>query len=125
MVVNVLWQIISRYLLGRPSAVTEEIARFLLIWLGLFGGAYAASFNDHIALDLLPIGTRWRRTFRRSAMCLLGLVLLVGGTLLVHLVYVLEQRSAALGIPLAWVYAAAPLSGLLLILFASHPEEPR
>lgn len=118
MVINVTWQIASRYLLGSPSPYTEEIARFLLVWLGLFGGAYATAFDDHIALDLIPFSVRTRRAIRAAAMSALGLVLMLGGAWLVRFTFDLEQRSPALGLPLYCVYLAAPLSGLLIILFA-------
>ena len=34
MTLNVLWQVISRFLLGSPSSFTDELARYLLIWIG-------------------------------------------------------------------------------------------
>ena len=37
MIATVSWQVISRYALRAPSSLTEEIARFQLIWLGLLG----------------------------------------------------------------------------------------
>ena len=40
-VIDVTWQVLSRFIVGNPSSVTEEIARFLLIWIGLLGAAYA------------------------------------------------------------------------------------
>ena len=33
MVVNVLWQVFSRYLLTNPSSFTDELARYLMIWV--------------------------------------------------------------------------------------------
>ncbi len=122
MVLNVLWQIASRYLLGQPSAFTEEIARFLLIWLGLLGAAYASSFGDHIALDLLPMPQAWRDRIQRLAMAALGLLLTSGGVWLVRFTAELEQRSAALNLPLAWVYLAAPLAGALILFFTLIPR---
>ena len=38
MVLAVLWQVATRYLLRDPSSLTEELARFGLMWLGLLGG---------------------------------------------------------------------------------------
>ena len=63
MVVVVTWQVVSRYALGDPSAWTEEVARMLLIWLGLLGGVYAYRERAHLGLDLLrqklgPTGQR-------------------------------------------------------------------
>ncbi|MDP7572961.1 MAG: TRAP transporter small permease subunit, partial [Myxococcota bacterium] len=53
-VVNVLWQVLSRYVLGSPSSFTDELARYLLVWVGLLGSAYAAGQRLHVAVDLLP-----------------------------------------------------------------------
>jgi len=53
MVLNVLWQVFSRYVLGKPSAFTDELARFLMIWLGLLGAAYVSGRNGHVAIDVL------------------------------------------------------------------------
>ncbi len=41
-VLNVAWQVVSRYGLGRPSSFTDELSRFLLVWIGLLGAALAA-----------------------------------------------------------------------------------
>ena len=40
MVVNVLWQVFSRYLLTNPNSFTDELARYLMIWIGVLGAAY-------------------------------------------------------------------------------------
>ena len=42
LVIDVLWQVASRYLLTSPSSITDELAGFLLIWVGLLGAAYVA-----------------------------------------------------------------------------------
>ena len=45
MVFSVSWQVVSRYLFSSPSSWTEEVARFLLIWIGTLGAAYAFRTN--------------------------------------------------------------------------------
>ena len=35
MVLNVSWQVFSRYVLANPSSFTDELARYLMIWLGV------------------------------------------------------------------------------------------
>ena len=42
MVINVLWQVFSRYILANPSSFTDELARYLMIWVGVLGAAYVA-----------------------------------------------------------------------------------
>ncbi len=50
MVINVLWQVFSRYLLGDPSSFTDELARYLMIWVGVLGAAYVAGKGNHVAI---------------------------------------------------------------------------
>ena len=53
LVVDVLWQVFSRYLLSSPSSFTDELAGFLLIWVGVLGAAYVAGRKEHLAIDIL------------------------------------------------------------------------
>ena len=48
-------------LLRNPSSFTEEIARYLLVWVGILGGAYAVGKRIHLAIDLLPTKLEGRR----------------------------------------------------------------
>ncbi|MEL6133172.1 MAG: TRAP transporter small permease subunit, partial [Bacteroidota bacterium] len=36
----VLWGVFTRYALGSQASWSEELARFLLVWIGLLGAAY-------------------------------------------------------------------------------------
>jgi hypothetical protein len=60
LVVTVLWQV-SRYLFPQPSPWTEEMSRFLLIWVTMLGAAYLTGQHGHIAIDLVSITpvARW------------------------------------------------------------------
>jgi TRAP-type C4-dicarboxylate transport system permease small subunit len=124
-VLNVLWQVCTRYALASPSAYTDELSRYLLIWIGLIGAAYASGKRMHLAIDLLPNSLPGRA---RDAVGLLiqglvglfGLVVLVfGGMRLVWLQLRLEQTSPALQVPLGYVYLALPVSGVLIAFYAT------
>lgn len=39
LVIDVVWQVVSRYVVGQSSSFTEEFARFSLIWLTVLGAA--------------------------------------------------------------------------------------
>lgn len=123
MLFNVVWQVISRYIIGSPSTFTEELARFLLIWICLLGGAYAAGKKMHLSINLLPNrlskGAKQKLAiFTFSIVILFALlVMVIGGGRLVQISYVLGQSSSALNIPLAYIYTVLPLSGLLIIYY--------
>ena len=50
---TVIWQIVSRYLLQDPAAATEELSRFFLIWIGILGAAYAYKQRAHLGFNLI------------------------------------------------------------------------
>ena len=52
MVINVTWQVFSRYVMGDPSSFTDELSRYSMIWLGLAGAAYVSGKNGHLAIDI-------------------------------------------------------------------------
>ena len=123
LVIDVLWQVISRYVLSSPSSFTDELAGFLLIWVGLFGAAYVAGKKEHLAIDLLlqrsgPARKKFLEIFISICIILFALtVLVIGGTWLVYTRFALEVKSAALQIPLGYVYIVLPVSGLLIVDF--------
>lgn len=124
LVIDVLWQVFTRFVLADPSSYTEELARYLLIWVGLLGAAYASGKNMHLALDLLPAkltGNRLRILQIVIELCVIAFsvaVLLVGGTRLVWVTFRLGQTSAALGIALGYVYLVVPVTGAIITFYS-------
>lgn len=124
MVVNVLWQVLTRFILATPSSYTEELARYMMIWIGLLGGAYGVGQKSHLALDLISTrltGARQKIVATVIALSVLAFaftVLLGGGIRLVWISFALGQTSGALQIPLGTVYLVVPLSGVCVVLYA-------
>jgi TRAP-type C4-dicarboxylate transport system permease small subunit len=123
MVINVSWQVFSRYVLANPSSFTDELARYLMIWLGVMGTAYVSGKRMHVAIDILPDKLSPKRQVKLKKIINLIIILfatlifVVGGSNLVYLSYILGQKSAALQIPLYVVYLCIPLSGLCIVFF--------
>lgn len=123
MVVAVTWQVFSRYALQASSSFTEEVARYLLIWIGLLGAAFVSGQRQHLAIDILgPKLEESKRIKLRIGINILIIgfslgVMIIGGSNLVYVNYLLGQTSAALNIPLGVVYMALPISGLLVIVY--------
>lgn len=133
MVVDVTWQVLTRFILTDPSSFTEELARFTLIWIGLMGAAFAFRRHSHLSLNLImnKASEQKKRLLVRFShlMCFLfaASVMVFGGVKLMSLTLSLNQISPALNIPIGYVYSCIPLSGLLICWFAFeailHPEE--
>ena len=58
MVVGCFWQVITRFLLHNPSKYTEELLRYMLIWLTMLGVPYAYGKESHLSINLIT------RTFK-------------------------------------------------------------
>lgn len=123
-VINVLWQVFSRFVMGNPSSFTQELARFLLIWIGVLGAGYGVGQHDHLALELLPEylerpARTWLQIGIQSFIALFAIGVLIGGGLrLVYIQLSLGQASASLEIPFGFVYLALPLSGVVMTFYA-------
>jgi TRAP-type C4-dicarboxylate transport system permease small subunit len=124
MVIAVSWQVISRYVFSSPSSWTEEVALFLLIWIGVLGAAYAFRMGVHLGLDVLPkkltgmpaLVLKW--VTLAAVVIFAVMVLIIGGGALVALTWELKQYSAVLGLPIAFVYSVIPLAGVLICVYA-------
>ena len=124
LVIDVLWQVTSRYVLTSPSSVTDELAGFLLIWVGLLGAAYVFGCNQHLAIDLLlqrvSPASRWRlQLFIFGVVFLFAVFVLIGGgSWLVYTRFYLSVTSASLQVNLGYVYSVLPLSWVLTAYYA-------
>lgn len=122
----VVWQVLSRYLLAEPSVWTEELARFLLIWVGILGSVYAYHTQSHLSVDLWS--PRLTALGKKRLIIVQGIVVVAfalsamvfGGLRLVWITYTLQQMSPALGMPMAAVYAVVPLGGGMIMWLAVH-----
>jgi TRAP-type C4-dicarboxylate transport system permease small subunit len=127
LVLDVVWQVASRYLIGQSSSFTEEFARFALIWLAILGAAYInGQPSGHLSMDFLvdklsPAQQRTRRQRIQYFMILFAVVvMIIGGGNLVYTTLKLGQTSPALHVPLGYVYAIVPVSGLLIVYFCIY-----
>ena len=123
-VLDVTWQIITRFILKNPSSFTEELAGFLLIWIGLLGASYALRTRAHLGIDILTSklqGTKRRISEITIYSFVAGFslfILVIGGLRLVNLTFTLKQISPAMGIPMGYVYIVLPLTGTLMIYYS-------
>ncbi|MEA1887079.1 MAG: TRAP transporter small permease subunit [Bacteroidota bacterium] len=109
---------------SNPFSFTDELAEFLLIWVGLLGAAYVSGQKQHLAIKLInkklsEINIRRLNIFISMLIILFAaFVLVVGGIRFVVINIKLEQLSAAMQLPMWYVYLVLPLSGLFIIYYA-------
>jgi len=126
LVLDVLFQVFSRYILGGSFSWTEEFARFALIWMTIVGAAYLNAKKEHLSMDFLY--QKFSEPNKRKASILVEvliflfalMVMVIGGINLVYTTLHLEQLSGTLRIPLGYVYAILPFSGLLMMCYSIY-----
>ena len=116
----VIYQVFTRYVLNNPADFTEEIIRYLLIWICFIGAAYAFNSRQHMALlfvqnQMKPPVKQALVIFSDVLILLFAIfVMLVGGVKLA--VSARQEFSALLGIPRSLVYAMAPIAGAFTVV---------
>ena len=126
MTLNVLWQVFSRFILQNPSSFTDELARYMLVWIGILGAAYVSGQKMHLAIDLLS--TKLKRKSKSYLEIFIQLsvfifsfaVMVIGGIRLVYITMKLNQISASLQVSLGYVYLVLPISGALMMFYSLY-----
>ena len=113
----VLWQVFTRYVLGKPAAFTEELVKYSLMWTAFIGAAYAFFTRDHMSLTII----KDKLTGNKRKILLLVIDVLI--LLLAVFVFVIggfklamsarAEYSALLG---TLVYAVSPVSGIFIVV---------
>ena len=119
MVTSSFLQVVFRLVLKQPLSWSEELSRYLFVWLTFIGGALMVSESGHFKMDLLTVFLkgRWIQIINiivNIALAIFSIVLIVYGAKLVKMVY--TQKSPALGISMSIPYFVLPLNGVLSIV---------
>lgn len=117
----VIATVVLRGTAGWVPSWSEEVPRYLMIWVGFMSAAVAVDRKDHIALDIVYEAVRGvPRLLLHSAVNLViiafGLIMLIYGIRFVQdfggdLMESIPYRNY-------WYYTSLPISGGLVILFA-------
>jgi TRAP-type transport system small permease protein len=117
--VLVVLQVITRFVIDYPLSWSEEISRYLMIYIVFFGAALAMRNKEHIAIDfLVEIVSAKRKKVLNSVILWISLIfaaiLFYYGSALT--LTVVNQATPTLQFSMSWAYAAIPLGSLLLLL---------
>ncbi|MFP5073224.1 TRAP transporter small permease [Pseudonocardia nantongensis] len=125
LVATVSWQVFTRQVLGDPSTWSEELAKYVFVWLGMFGAALVFSERGHISVDVV-VRRFSERTQRVVAVAVQLAVIAFAVTALVWggariTVLAWGQSLSALPSHLGVVYLVVPITGVIITFYAgSH-----
>jgi TRAP-type C4-dicarboxylate transport system permease small subunit len=119
MAVIVMLQVFCRYILNHSLFWSEELARYLLVWLTFLGASVAYYRNMHPGVDV--IYSRLPGSFKRYTRIVVAvlsllffLVMIWYGTRFAY--FVRLQTTPALSLPKWTIFSVIPLSGMLLFI---------
>ncbi len=134
MTVVVFLQVLYRYLLTQPLYWSEELARYLFVWISILGSALSLQRRGHFGMDFFyrVLPDQGRRFLIFVVYVLIGVVILV---LLVEGIFLVQktaaQQSPAMEISMGWAYACLPVGAslmaihLLVIIIKEAIEKPK
>lgn len=119
MTVMIFLQVIYRYVLGESLSFSEELARYMFIWSVAMGSALALRTRSHIGVEILV--ERLPASMAKPAKVLACAISLVFYGMLIWYGFemvgeTMDQESAALELPMGYVYLAVPLSAIVLFV---------
>lgn len=122
LVVAVGANVFGRFVLNQSLAWSDELSRFLFIWVIFLGAALAHLHKEHIAVNVLVERTP-RALVRPLVIAQELVVLAVVLALLVSAREVFATQpgtSALLGVPLAWINISVPFCATFMGLVTLH-----
>jgi len=119
MVLACFAQICTR-LAGVPLSWSEELARYMAVWLTFLGAAYALRKQTLVAVEILY--EKLQGISRKALYLFISVLILLFCYNLIRYGWAfankfMAQKSPAMQIPKGLVYLSAPLCGILMVLY--------
>jgi TRAP-type transport system small permease protein len=119
LVVVVLVAVFFRYVLGDSLPWSEEVARYLCVWVGFIGASVALNRRVHIGVEFFVdrLSPALKRRVKTTVdFVILGLLLFITYFGIELVFFQIPQRSSALLISMAWPYASVPVGTSLMVI---------
>ena len=125
MVVLVTYQVVARFILGDPSAISEELSRLIFVWMGLFASALLYGEKGHMNINYIPekLG-EYRGYFLTifSELLTFGMAIwvLTYGGYRITMNGMGQVNSAMTWLPVGVIYSVIPVSGAFVVFYAFY-----
>lgn len=123
MTLTVIVQVFLRYVFSFSLSWSEEVARYLMIWVAFLGGSLALQKGLHIGVELFLVRVssrtrRWVSILSKMFVLTFLIYLTIGGLKITWAVR--DQSSPALLFSMAYAYLSAPVGGFFMALQTIH-----
>lgn len=124
MSILVCYQVITRYVFNKPSAISEVLSQYLFCWMIMFGSAYVYGSREHLTIDILKdkFGSKTNMIVEIiTNLCLFAFILVVcvyGGWL--YTKGQMVQKDPNLHVSMGVLYASVPFTGIITLFYAVY-----
>jgi TRAP-type C4-dicarboxylate transport system permease small subunit len=121
MLITIFVQVITRYGFNYTPEWSEELARFLFVWVVFLGSALIMGESGHLAVEFLPNLLKGR-----SGGKILAILINLAGYVFIAILFfngfemtrvMTFQLSPGMSIPMSYIYSVIPLSSILMLLY--------
>lgn len=120
-VLVIVAQVVARNVFSFPLTWSEELARYVTIWVTFVGGGVAVASDEHIYIDvvmrLLP--RRWHGAvllFADVATAAFLVLLITYSLKMFSFPTIWYQYSPALRVPMVYLYASLPIGATIMLV---------
>lgn len=121
MLITIFCQVITRYWFNYTPEWSEELARFLFVWVVFLGSALIMGDSGHLAVQFIPDmlkGTKKGKVvaiiINLSSYVFIGILLTKGLEMTATMTF---QLSPGMNIPMSYIYSVIPISSILMLLY--------
>ena len=119
LVVLAAWSVLSRFIFNRSLAWSEELIRYVFIFMNYMAASAAVIHDQHARVEIVdlvlpPIALKWLNVILKIAWAVFSLIVGINSITLVQKTFTLHQNSPTLGIEMGYIYLVLPVCFFLM-----------
>lgn len=125
MLIAVSWQVFTRFVLNNPSAISEELANIMFVWMALIAAALLYGEKGHMNINFLPekLGP-----YKSQVLIIISEIFTLGMALVVltyggyHIAAnaMTQTNAAMLWLKIGQIYSVVPFAGACIVFYAFY-----
>lgn len=117
----VSFQVVARYVFNYSLSWSEELSRYILVWIAWIGASYAVKKREHLRVDLIKnfLSSTNKKILELLVIIIwffLPLVFATVGTKMVMMIESSEQTGQTINTPMWIIYLIIPIGGVLMCI---------
>lgn len=119
LVILAAWSVLSRFIFNRSLAWSEELIRYVFIFMNYMAASAAVIHDQHARVEIAdlvlpPKVLKWLNVVLKIAWAVFSLVIGINSITLVQKTFTLHQNSPTLGIEMGYIYLVLPVCFFLM-----------